>query len=165
MKIVYVHADREEELNTAIWRCEYPAHALREAGHEAEVMHWRYLDVDKVLKDKPDVVVFQRYCWNEAINQIKAFKKAGVVTVYDYDDDYHEINETNTGYKFWKLGKGNIDGREIDLVPPPPLNWHEWIKDQVDIVTTPSVHLVQKYGGRLLENMPSIRYWKKVIFF
>lgn len=161
MRIIYVHADREEEVNSSVWRCQKPAHALREAGHEAEVVYWTDFDVEQ--GKNADIVVFQRYCWHEAIEQVQVMKKCGVVTVYDFDDDYHAINETNQGYPFWYEGVGYVKGHKIPIMPPKPIKSFDWIRKEVDIVTTPSVYLNQKYGARLMENLPTLRFWKKKI--
>jgi len=166
--VVFIHADNPTELNSAVWRCIKPAYALNEAGHEAVVLDYIAVDPDrkkgleKILSYDPQVVFFQRYCWNSAIWIAEELQKRGIIVVYDFDDDYEEILPSNMGYAFWYEGMAyNPDGSKKPIQPPLPVKSWEWFRDIADIVTTPSVFLNHKYGGRLLENMPLRKWWRK----
>lgn len=158
MKVCYVHADNPQEVNTSIWRCAFPGSALDAAGHDVDLVFWVDFDVNRYLGH--DVVVFQRYCWLGAIDDMRTLKKNGVTVVYDFDDDYPLIQPTNKSYSFWNDGIAKSEKQEIKIIPEP-IQAFGWVKDIVDIMTSPSEHLCRKYGARFLPNMPTAEWWNR----
>lgn len=132
VKILFVEADRPEEYNCSLWRCQYPARSLKRAGIPVEVIRiedWtsRTPEADR-LSEEADLIFVQRNLFTNALNAVIHWKSKGKAVVVDLDDAYEFMSEAtgSPSFNFWIKGRAyNQDGTYQEL-NPRPLSMLQW---------------------------------------
>lgn len=156
-KILIVKSARHA---STYYRLVQPANILLEMGHsvrETQCIDEKGIDWSVIERDY-DIAIFQFGFLYNVINLIKRFKKLGVLTILETDDDYYHIPAGNKA--FWQLHPRVICYKV--MYPDKPIqevyaehNYHvnhfmdnfKWAASNVDILQVSTRELAQYYSA------------------
>jgi glycosyltransferase involved in cell wall biosynthesis len=108
MKLVYIYADYEKEMNCSKWNCFYPASAVNRTGvHQATIIH-----VDQFIKNTPevqnicqsaDIIIVERNFFGDCLTILQYWKVRNKTIITIFDDGYDVMLKDNPAYDFWHL--------------------------------------------------------------
>lgn len=127
MNVVYVHADKPHEWNSAEWRCAIPARALnRTRKHHAKLLPIEYFAENgpaaQYACEDADVIVLQRGAMPDTWAALEHWRQRGKVVLADIDDGYPQITAEHPAFEFWHRGivRGH-DGAVVNQLPRPAI--------------------------------------------
>lgn len=154
MKIVYVHADRPWEWNSAEFRCAVPARAIsRLPRHRADLLsieHFAALDMEcRHHCDDADLIVLQRGAMPDTWRAIDHYRARGVTIIADIDDGYPQIPPSHPAHAYWHRGIiVDQTGQQQQLPRLPILDMTDGLR-RVSALTSPSRLILDDWRQRV----------------
>jgi glycosyltransferase involved in cell wall biosynthesis len=154
LKIAYIYADNDREVNCSLHYCIRPATWVNKIeGHSAITMHISEMvsnseEAQKKLSDC-DILVVERNFFSDTLTFMMYHWVRNKKIIAIFDDGYPQMMEKNPAYKFWHRGEVDYLDKEgikqTGYVTPRPLVQFEKGLSIADAIQVPSLQLKQDW--------------------
>lgn len=136
MNVVFVYADRPNEMNCSLWNCFFPTKAINKTRDNKATL----FTIDEFIKNteevqkacqESDIIIIERDLFGDTLTMMQYWKVRNKNVAVIFDDAYHIIEPENVSYPFWhnstviEINPETKEKRTVNVVPKP-LDQFKW---------------------------------------